>query len=527
MAGGKETPRQKMIGMMYLVLTALLALQVSSAIMMKFKFLDDSLMSVNAKTTSDNTSVVSNIAGKVSEGGARAADKAVLDAAQEVRNRTNAMIAEIDKHRKDLIGLTGGVDETGMYVGAKEEEKVAIHMIGGKKNGVAYDLKNKLNSYASFLKAYNPNMPAKLALDGSEDPLAKNDPQQRRKDFATLNFAQTPLVAALAVLAQKESEILKYEADALSTLAQKVGADIIKFEKMFATASAEAKFVAAGTKYNADMFLTASSDAIVPTMTANGKPVKVEGGRGKVEFTAAASNYDSEGQSKQKWKGTITFPFQGRDTTFTLEQEYVVVKPVIKVESQAVSALYFNCGNALNITVPALGALYDPTFSATGGTAIKGAKKGEVTIIPTAKEVKISVSSGGNAIGSETFKVRPIPKPEIEFVVNGRPINTKQGQAAPRVLSVRAKPDETFRTMLPKDARYRVAEWTATLVRGTRPAMAPQKFTAEQANMSAIAQEARPGDRIILEVNKVQRRNFRDQTEEVNVGAVIVNLPIQ
>ena len=43
MAGGKETPRQKMIGMMYLVLTALLALQVNSAILLKFKFIDDSL----------------------------------------------------------------------------------------------------------------------------------------------------------------------------------------------------------------------------------------------------------------------------------------------------------------------------------------------------------------------------------------------------------------------------------------------------------------------------------------------------
>ncbi|RZK37886.1 MAG: gliding motility protein GldM, partial [Hymenobacter sp.] len=50
MAGGKETPRQKMIGMMYLVLTALLALQVNSAILLKFKFIDDSLTDVNAKT---------------------------------------------------------------------------------------------------------------------------------------------------------------------------------------------------------------------------------------------------------------------------------------------------------------------------------------------------------------------------------------------------------------------------------------------------------------------------------------------
>ncbi|RYZ47120.1 MAG: gliding motility protein GldM, partial [Sphingobacteriales bacterium] len=412
MAGGKETPRQKMIGMMYLVLTALLALQVSSAIMMKFKFLDDSLMGVNAKTIGDNVRTISSIQASVEEKNL-AADRKVLEKAQAVRTRTSALIKEIDALRTELIKVTGGTDEDGMYVGAKEEELVMIHMVGNEqRKGVAYQLKDKLNNYASFITEQVPQVKIpnnKLAMDGSEDPLAKKDPQQRRKDFATLNFAQTPLVAALAVLAQKESEILKYESDALSVLGSQVGATIIKFEKMYAMASAEAKYVAAGTKYNADMFLSASSDAIVPTMTAQGRPVKVEGGRGKVEFTAAAGAYDKEGQSKQKWKGTIKFPFNGRDTTFTLEQEYVVVKPVIKVESQAVSALYFNCGNALNITVPALGALYDPSFSATGGTAIKGAKKGEVTIIPNSKQVKINVSSGGNAIGSETFSVRPIP----------------------------------------------------------------------------------------------------------------------
>ena len=61
MAGGKETPRQKLIGMMYLVLTALLALQVSSAIILKFKFLDDSLMGVNSKTAASNAAVPESI----------------------------------------------------------------------------------------------------------------------------------------------------------------------------------------------------------------------------------------------------------------------------------------------------------------------------------------------------------------------------------------------------------------------------------------------------------------------------------
>jgi len=54
MAGGKESPRQKLIGLMYLVLLALLALQVSSAIMEKFRFLDDSLQYANSEAEENN-----------------------------------------------------------------------------------------------------------------------------------------------------------------------------------------------------------------------------------------------------------------------------------------------------------------------------------------------------------------------------------------------------------------------------------------------------------------------------------------
>ena len=527
MAGGKETPRQKMIGMMYLVLTALLALQVSSAIMMKFKFLDDSLMGVNSTTNENNKGVVSNISTQVAKNGNMAADKKVLTAAEEVRTRTRAMIDYIEGLREEMIKTTGGKDETGMYKGAKEEEQVAIYMIGGKKNGKAYELKDKLNGYSQFLRQYNEQVPEKLARDGKEDPLSMSDREQRNKDFANLNFGQTPLVAALAVLSQKEAEILKYESDALSSLAQKVGATKLSFDKIFAMASAESKTVAAGTKYTAEMFLAASSDAITPRMTAQGRPLKVEKGKGKVEFVAQAGAYDAEGNSKQKWKGAITFNNKGRDTTFQIEQEYIVAKPVIQIQSASVQALYLNCGNELNVQVPALGATYDPAFTASGAQVIKGAKKGEVVLIPNSPEVKLNVASGGNAIGSESFKVRLIPKPDVEFFVSGKPINEKQGMPAPRSINVRAIPDESFRNFLPKDARYRVASWQVTLVRNNRPVGGTMNVTGDVANTSAMAAEARPGDRILLEVKSVQRRNFRDQTEDVKVGTIIKNIPIQ
>ncbi|NDK56900.1 type IX secretion system motor protein PorM/GldM [Pontibacter fetidus] len=532
MAGGKETPRQKMIGMMYLVLTALLALQVNSAILLKFQFLDESLLGVNGKTVTDNAGVLSNIRSAVDKGGNRSSDNRVLGNAQEIRKRTDEMVKYIREIREKLIAETGGKnpDDPNQYANPSGEDKVAMTMIGAaaKKNGAAYELKDKLNAYAKFLKPFNPNTPDQLANDGKDDPVAKNDKAQRNKDFAELNFENTPLVAALAVLSQKENEVLKYESDALQKLATQVGADIIKFEKIFAMARAESKTVAAGTKYKADMFIAASSDAITPKMSFQGRPVKVVDGKGQVEFTAAASNYDAEGNSKQSWKGQITINQNGRDTTFQVQEEYVVAKPVIQVQSAAVQALYFQCANELNVQVPALGAVYDPSFSASGGTAIKGAKKGLVTIIPSSTEVRLNVSSGGNAIGSETFKVRPIPKPTLVAIVNGRPLDVKRGVPAQsfRQVTIEAVAEEGFKQLLPKEARYRVTRWKAYLVRGTNP-IDQVDVSGPSENLTRFAAKASKGDRVVIEVLDVKRLNYKGSVVDAKTsGDTFWNIPL-
>ncbi|KAA3440638.1 type IX secretion system motor protein PorM/GldM [Rufibacter hautae] len=517
MAGGKETPRQKMIGMMYLVLTALLALNVSSAILLKFQFIDASLMEVNRKTVSDNKGAVKGIQAAVAEGASTAKDKQVVEQAQEVSTKSAEMVAYIRSLRDQLEKETGGKDAEGNYINPEANEVVNEVMIGGLKKGRGYELEQQLNNYAAFLRKYNPGVPAKLAMNGSEDPRVAQNKDQRKKNFAQLNFEETPMVAALATLAQKESEVLKYEAETLSKLAQQVGADIIKFENIFAMASAESKTVAAGTKYKAEMFLAASSDAVTPTMSVDGRSIPVQGGKGKIEFTATAGNYDAEGNAKKQWRGQVRFrQASGRDTTFTVTQDYVVAKPVMQIQSASINSLYFNCGNELSVQVPALGATYDPSFSASGATVVRGAKKGFLTIIPTSRQVKLNVSSGGNAIGSQDFTVKLVPRPRVVASANGRPVDPVRGMPAPgpRTLSVQAIPDESFKNQLPKDARYRVTQYTVYLVRGSRP-VGQVQGNGPTVSLGNLAAQARPGDRIAIDVKEIRRMNYRDQQEVV------------
>ena len=532
MAGGKETPRQKMIGMMYLVLTALLALQVNSAILLKFKFIDDSLLGVNNKTSVAAEGTVKGIQAAVVKNQNQARDLNVLKQSEEIRAKTKAMVAYLRDVRDKLVVATGNAQGATEYKDPSADNKVMPAMIGGKKNGLAYPLKQELNNYSTFIQQYVPAA-TPLALDGKDDPRIANSKEttthdQRNKDFAELNFENTPLVAALAVLSQKETEVLKYEADALQKQAEKVGAKTIVFDKIGAFASAESNTVAAGTKYKAELFLTASATSISPRMTLNGGPLSVgPDGHGKVEFTARPGSFDASGNAKASWSGTIRFNQNGRDTTFTVKVPYTITKPVMQIQSASVQALYFKCGNKLNVSVPALGPQYKPSFSASGASVLQGAKLGDVTLVPNSREVTLNVSSGGNAIGSQTFQVRPIPKPEIKCFVGGREANEKQGTpgTAVRSMVLKAVPDAGFATFLPDDARYRVSRYEVTLVRGKRPAIPTKTITGPEANLSDVVNAYREGDRIYVEVKEVQRQNFQGNVEPVSVSKQF-NVPL-
>ena len=280
------------------------------------------------------------------------------------------------------------------------------------------------------------------------------------------------------------------------------------------------------------MFLTATSSSVRPYMTFNGSPVKVDGnGIGTIEFTASSGDYDASGLAKRQWQGRITLPSPSGngDTTFNVTGEYYIAKPVIQVQSTSVKSLYLNCGNEMDIQVPALGAAYNPGFSITGGTLLQGSKRGSVIIIPTSPEVALTVSSGGYVIGTEKFKVKRVPKPQIKLYSGGGEIDMKRGMTAPgpRSISVKVVPDESFREFLPKEARYRVSSCDVILARGKRAVLRQSFGSGDNIGLGSIIAQAQPGDRIVVEVKAIQRKNFRDQVEDVAVGGgYVATIPL-
>ena len=530
---GKETPRQKMIGMMYLVLTALLALNVSSTVLDKFAFINASLERANEETNRRNAKTLDGMKKAVEDKGSRAEDLKVIEDAESLRKKTEQNFAELEILKDTFIAITGGYEvghetDRRFIVGKQNIDGVGHHMLPKSEGGTGEGekLEELLNGYATFIKDILKKNGAKeqdlltfekLARNASEDPLYSEDENQKGKKFSQLAFENSPTHAGLATLSEFQASMLAYESAAQDFLVDRVGLKDITFDEIKPVVMPESRYVAAGTSYKAEMFIAASASALNDkiSMSYNGRRIPVSNGIGKVEFTANSSTFDKEGNAKKTFKAAISVPLGGgSDTTFTSTIEYFVVKPVIQIQSQAVNALYYNCGNALDVQVPALGNQYNPSFSTKGGDAIKGTQRGLVTVVPKAKNVTLSVSSNGNLIGTRKFGVRSIPAPTIVITTDAGAVDLRGGIEAntPR-LYIKAEADESFKQFLPNDARFRIAEVEVTLVSGGL-ARSTQRINGGTINLAGGGfASKRRGDQIVIEIRRVQRQNFRKQVE--------------
>ena len=520
MAGAKETPRQRMIGMMYLVLTALLALQVSNQILQKFVLLNDGMERTSKNYVLKNESMVGSIEYTIAQQGNNEKDLPKVAASKKVRAATNEIYEYLEGLKLELIKQSNAKNEKGDFVNSSLKNTEASGNLFVNQ-GKGEELKKKLNEFPKTVEgilkgvgitnlAFRP-----IAKDASEIELFANDLEARNKSFVNLNFVKSPVGAAIAILSQFQNEVLNIENESLTTIANTIGSFYFKADITEAKISAVSNVVAAGTKFEGTMFIASSSSSASPTMSLDGRSIPVDAkGFGKIEFVATpAANYDDKGVAKKVLRGQIVTNVGGEDKVLPIEYEYFVAQPVIKITSEVVQQLYAGCANDLNIDVPALGNSYAPEFTVTNGDKIKGAKAGQVTVVPNASgKVTIGVSSGGNKIGDETFDIKPVP--------NGSDLDISQAQTTNVLSGVKivAKSDPNFARTMAKDANFAVTGGEITLVRNDVPRGAPVSIGA---GIRGLLGGAASGDILVIRINQITRTNFRGEKIPMDFRGVI------
>lgn len=528
MAGGKETPRQRMIGMMYLVLTALLALQVSNQILQKFVLLNDGLERTSRNYIQKNELTVSSIAGTVEQQGNNAIDIPKVEKAEQVREATAEIFEYLESLKQELITYTNAKNEEGGYnTAALKNTDASGNIFNNNRKG--YELQERLNAYPETVSGILSEIGIdltfdKIAKDADEIDLFRNDGNVNYKDYVNLNFVKSPVGAVMAILSQHQNEVLNIESEALSAISGTIGSFYFKSDVIQARIAANSNVVAAGTTFEGDLFVASSSSSAKPTMTVDGREVPVEDGFGKINFTVPpASSYDDRGLAERTLKGEVVVNIGGKDSLFSVNYNYFVAQPVIRVTSEVVNQLYANSANELRIDVPALGNSYAPEFSVNGGQAIKGNTPGQVTIIPgNSGKVVIGVSSGGNRIGEVSYEIKPVPAPTIMAYDARGPIDEQNPYPAPgpSQLLIRAIPEPTFGRTMAKDANFEVTGGEVRLIRNEVP-RETVKITGENVAIRNLLQVAKSGDRLVVIANQVTRTNFKGERINTPVSEVM------
>lgn len=510
MAGAKETPRQKMIGMMYLVLTALLALNVSADILDAFAIVNDGLEKTNASVENKIEDYYNIFELQYS----RQPEKAQVywDKANEIRVKTDEIINFIEKEIKvPLVLETENITEE-QLLNSKDPKKALLRNtekisdenrrvfyefelknIGAKdkydaatnfmiNNGNATILKNKIQEYRSFvvntvedagLSNYSKYVGLLTDVDHNGEKIIYTDNDGQELSWENKNFEHIILTAEIAILNKIVGEIQTTEYDAITALFKQIGSSDFKFESVQARVIQKSDFIIKGQNYEAEIFIAAADTSKAFDVKyfmgtddynkAKGEPVKLNSKEGKVIL-----NFPTTTVGMHKYAGRIEIPRpDGTMALYDFNESFQVVAPSATVAPTKMMVMYEELQNPISVSAPGITS-DDIIINVEGGKYTKDKNDGDyfVEVNKGAKIVKVKVSAKDDKgkivdLGTQEFRVKKVPDPVVKIGdITGGKVEKEVLLSIGRVMAVMKDFDfEGF--------NYVVDSYTVSTYRGT------------------------------------------------------------
>ena len=409
MAGGKLSPRQKMVNLMYLVFIAMLALNMSKEVLSAFGLMNEKFDAANLSAESMNASMLQALDKKAGE------DAHFIQAAADAKK-----VAEISKEFYEFIGTlkadaTEGVEideETGKLPYESMDKGAAIDE--GWFEGDGYSQKGKeivaqFSKYVTNMKAAvgnNSKLKGVLAEISSKFSTADvKDGEGVTKMYLDYHFKGFPAIASLTKLTSFQNDVKKAEADIYSILLGKAAVEASSMKNFTALVVLDKNAYYQGEKVTGKVVLGKYDANTKPTSFQG--PGKLENGQAKISLTAG-------GVGEQKINGKFTFVQDGETIPLAFEGKYVVVpRPnSATISADKMNVVYRGVSNPMSISFAGVSA---DKVSASG-PGLKSVGAGKYVMNPGAgNEAVISVTGklpdGSTVSDKKTFRIKGIPGP--------------------------------------------------------------------------------------------------------------------
>jgi gliding motility-associated protein GldM len=400
-------PRQKMINMMYLVLTALLALNVSSEILNAFKTVNKSLEITNETVNTSTVNIIKSLEKKMEDPTSAERAAVWLPKAKQVQSLSANVYGYI-KGLKDRILTEAGGSPTDPTKKFKEDNldiatRVMIEKGEGKK-------------LLAMLEQYKKDV---LAVDQSIDsafrtslPINTEKPPSSTKAGKTWEgayFHMIPTVAGLTILSKFQNDVKTTENRVVQFCHNKVGEVNVVFDTYTAFAASNSSYVMPGDKMEVTAGVGAFSKAALPTITINGQAVAIgTDGAAHLPITAASSLGKHSIPVSIKYKDQ-----QGKDQVATKTIEYTVGQSAASIALDKMNVLYIGVDNPVTLSATGAGSekLSATITGATGSITRVSGGSFNVRVNNVSDDCWINVFADGKLAGKAKFRTRTIPKP--------------------------------------------------------------------------------------------------------------------
>ena len=442
MAGGKLTPRQKMINLMYLVFIAMLAMNMSKEVLSAFGLLNEKFESTNTSAIASNSQMLASLDAKASE--AKGEFAIAATSAHKVEAITKDFYAYIVTLKTQVLEGVEVDPETGKlpYESMDKGESIDNWFTGEGYTPKGDEIISKINKFKSDIKS-SLGTDKKYAsiiseLEKKFDVSDVANKEGLKDKYLAYNFKGFPSVASLAKLSAWQNDIKKAESDVYSAALGKAAVAAASFSNYQAIVVLEKNAYFQGENVKGKVVLGRYDENTKPTSFSG--PGKIENGQAVISMTAG-------GVGEQKINGQFTFLEDGKTIPLKFEGNYVVVpKPnSATISADKMNVVYRGVVNPISVSFAGVASnsvsASAPGLSSAGSAGKYNMSPGQGT--ETTVTVSGKLPDGSTVSDKKVFRIKNIPGPV--GTIGGEMGTSKGAKSRLQVSQIGAKlPDFDF-----------------------------------------------------------------------------------
>lgn len=398
------SPRQKMINLMYVVLMAMLALNISTEVLNGFSIVEESLNRTTANSGKENKAIFDDFEEQMRKNPAKV--RQWFEKATAVKNMSDSLYNYAQSLKRQIVMEADGEDGNPADIKNKDNLEAASQVMLAPGTGQGKKLYDAINSYRENILRFVSDPLQKKIISSNLSTAVPQNENTLGKNWQEYMFEDMPVAAAVTLLSKLQSDIRYAEGEVLHTLVANIGLKDIRVNKLEAFVVPSSTKLFPGDRMTAKMVMAAVDTTQVPEVYVNGRKINGDtysfnvGGVGEYNFSGYILMHDIAGNVLRR----------------DFNQKYSVVAPPLAPTGATLSAdlmnvLYAGFENPISVSVSNT-PQSSVSVSMSGGS-IRSTGAGHYIAVPSAvgQDVTFNVSAKGKSVGSFTFHVRKLPDP--------------------------------------------------------------------------------------------------------------------